>query len=73
VRLIPADVLRLNRNAAYTLLNALEAKQDRLETQGKLMSEKDLELLAIVRADLKGIEATWDMREMDAEEAANAP
>jgi len=73
VRLIPADVLRLNRNAAYTLLNALEAKQDRLESQGKFMSEKDLELLAIVRADLVGIEATWDMREMQAEEEKNAP
>jgi hypothetical protein len=73
VRLIPADVLRLNRNSAYTLLNALEAKQDRLETQGKTMSEKDLEMLAIVRADLIGIEATWDMREMEAEEEKNAP
>jgi len=73
VRLMPADVLRLNRNSAYTLLNALEAKQDRLDTQGKTMSEQDLELLAMVRADLKGIEALWDMREMDEEEAKNAP
>jgi hypothetical protein len=72
-RLIPVDVLRLNRNSAYTLLNALEAKQDRYETMGRIMPEKDLELLALIRADLKGIEATWDMRELEAEEAKNAP
>jgi len=73
VRLIPVDVLRLNRNSAYTLLNALEAKQDRYDTQGKVLPEKDLEMLALIRADLKGIEASWDMREMEAEEAKNAP
>ncbi len=73
VRLMPADVLRLNRNAAYSLLNTLEAKQDRLTSRGQQMPAKDLELLALVRADLKGIEATWDMREMDQEEEKNAP
>lgn len=73
VRLIPADVLRLNRNAAYSLLNTLEAKQDRLKSRGQYMNANDLELLYLVRADLKGIEATWDAREMDTQDANNAP
>jgi hypothetical protein len=73
VRLMPADVLRLNRNAAYSLLNALEAKQDRMKSRGQEMPVSELELLYLVRADLKGIEATWDAREMDQQEASNAP
>jgi hypothetical protein len=62
-RLIPFDVLRANRNTAYDLLNRLEAKQSELRDQGKMLSPEEMEALALVRADLKGIEAAWDERE----------
>jgi hypothetical protein len=63
VRLMPVDVLRLDRNAAYTLRDQLEAEQSELRTQGKVLSTDKLVMLEMVKADLKVIEAAYDARE----------
>jgi hypothetical protein len=63
VRLMPVDILRLDRNAAYTLRDQLEAEQSELRTQGKVLSTDKLVMLEMVKADLKVIEAAYDARE----------
>lgn len=63
VRLMPFDVLRADRNLAYQMKGMLEAKQSELRQQGLELDPEDAEMLKIVRADLKVIEAVWDERE----------
>jgi hypothetical protein len=65
VRLIPVDVLRLDRNAAYTLLDQLEAEQSDLRSQGKQLSRERQVMLARVRSDIKVINVAYDQREAD--------
>jgi hypothetical protein len=63
VRLMPVDVLRLDRNAAYTLQDQLEAEQSELRSRGQQMSIEKQVMLARVKADLKVIEFAYDQRE----------
>jgi hypothetical protein len=63
VRLMPVDILRLDRNAAYDLKNRLEAKQTALRRRGEQLPMDEQTLLARTRADLKMIEFAYDQRE----------
>lgn len=62
VRLIPVDILRLDRNNAYTIKNVLESKQSELRQQGKELNNQDRELLWRVKKDLKIINFYYDQR-----------
>lgn len=64
VRLMPVDVLRLDRNAAYDLKNRLESKQSELRSRGSNLSTEDQLILAHVKADLEVINAAYKQREV---------
>jgi len=65
VRLIPVDMLRTHRSWAYRLKSILEARQQDLKDQGKQLTPTDAETLAIVRQQIKVLEASWDTRQTE--------
>ena len=65
VRLMPVDVLRLDRNAAYVLIDQLEAEQSDLRSQGKELPLEKKVILARIRGDLKIINFAYKEREAD--------
>lgn len=63
LRLMPADMLKMNRNYFYHMQDLLESKRAELRERGEELSPEDDELLDDVRRGLKRIEKAWDQRE----------
>jgi hypothetical protein len=63
VRLMPVDILRLNRNAAYDTLNHIEAKQSSLRFLGRDLSMDETVEMELLRDHIEILNDAWHQRE----------
>lgn len=65
VRLLPVDLLKIQRGFGYRLENMLESRKLELKERGEFMDPEDDYALRMIRAQLKSIEYMWDIREKE--------